>query len=98
MQKSGQWSHFYGPITILAESFILRGNAMGFFNLCNAFVSEYHTMPSVSGPMGGYSVNPRGSREFLFCYQGYSKSANYHYGNLNGLTVRMLDFFYVFSH
>ena len=72
--------------------------AMGFYNLCNAFVSEYHTMPSVSGPMGGYSVNPRGSREFLFCYQGYSKSTNCHNGVLNGLTIRMVDFFYVFSY
>ena len=69
-----------------------------FFNLCTAFVSEYHTMPSVSGPMGGYSVNPRGSKEFLICYQGYSKSTNCHNGILNGLTIRMVDFFYVFSH
>ena len=75
-------------------SFIIPKNDHRFMgsSLCNEFVSEVYSVINVSGPTSGFTVSPKGPRELFFPSMSISKSQKCYKSNLNGLTVRLVDF------
>ena len=61
-------------------------------SLCKEFVCEVYTISSVSGPISRFTISPKGPRKLFLQSMSISKSQKCYKSNLNGLTVRLVDF------